>query len=108
MDFMLNYEYITTDEYDQFWKDWNTETCDELLDSLDEVKHLADKFSDDLDFFADLLGGLDAFKSTKEDKANVQPAKANAQPPVQKKPVIKVKLPNPESFIDILNGFIGK
>lgn len=108
MDFMLQYEYITTDEYDQFWKDWNTETCDELLDSLDEVKHLAEKFSDDLDFFADLLGGLDAFKSTKEDKENVQPAKADAQPPVQKKPVIKVKLPNPESFIDILNGFIGK
>lgn len=111
MDFMLEYEYITNDEYDQFWKDWNTETCDELLDSLDEIKNLADKFSDDLDFFADLFGCLGAPAEKKsEDKDNVQSEKTEkkAQAPVKKNPVIKVKLPNPESFIDILNGFINK
>lgn len=109
MDFMLEYEYITTDEYDQFWKEWDVEACDDLLDSLDEIKNLANKFSDDLVFFADLFGGLGASTEKKsEDKNNVQPAKTDAQPPVQKKPVIKVKLPHPESFIDILNGFMGK
>lgn len=109
MDFMLEYKYITTDEYDQFWKDWNDEACDELLDSLDEIKNFANKFSDDLNFFADLLNSLGAPAEKKdEDKNNVQPSKPDAQPPVQKKPVIKVKLPHPESFIDILNGFMGK
>lgn len=109
MDFMLEYEYITTDEYDQFWKDWDVEACDDLLDSLDEIKNLANKFSDDLAFFADLFSGLGASTEKKnEDKNNVQPAKTDAQAPVQKKPVIKVKLPHPESFIDILNGFMGK
>lgn len=108
MDFMLKYEYITVDEFDQFWKDWNVDTCYELLNSLDEIKNLADKFSDDLDFFADLLGGLGAPKAVKEDKDNVQPDKIEkAQTPVQKKPVIKVKLPHPETFMDILNGFLG-
>lgn len=108
MEFMRNYEYITDDEYDQFWKDWNTEACDELLNSLDEIKNLADKFSDDLDFFADLLGSLGAPKAVKEDKDNVQPDKIEkVQTPVKTKPVIKVKLPHPETFMDILNGFLG-
>lgn len=108
MEFMLNYEYITCDEYDQFWKDWNVEVCDELLDSLDEIKNLADKFSNDLDFFTDLFGGLSAPKAAKEDKDNVQPNKTEkTQTPVKTKPVIKVKLPHPETFMDILNGFLG-
>lgn len=111
MDFMLEYKYITTDEYDQFWKDWDVEACDDLLDSLDEIKNLANKFSDDLDFFADLFGCLGVPTEKKsEDKDNAQPEKMEkkAQVPAKKNPVIKVKLPNPESFIDILNGFINK
>lgn len=105
MEFMRNYKYITDDEYDQFWKDWNVEACNELLNSLDEIKNLSDKFSNDLDFFAELLGSLGA---PKEDKDNVQPDKIEkTQTPVKTKPIIKVKLPHPETFMDILNGFLG-
>lgn len=109
MDFMVEYKYITDEEYEQFWKDWDVETCDELLDSLDEIKNFANKFSNDLSFFADLLDSLGAPAEKKdEDKNNVQPSKPDTQAPAQKKPVIKVRLPHPESFIDILNGFMGK
>lgn len=108
MEFMRKYKYITDDEYDQFWKDWNVEVCNELLDSLDEIKNLSDKFSNDLDFFAELLGSLGSPKAVKEDRDNVQPDKIEkAQIPIKTKPVIKVKLPHPETFMDILNGFLG-
>lgn len=113
MGFMLEYEYITDDEYNKFWKDWNEEFCDELLDSLDEIKNLTKKFSDDLNFFADLLDGLDIPATKKDDdKNNIQLTKplnkTDTQAPVQKNPVIKVRLPHSETFMDLLNEFLGK
>lgn len=113
MEFLLDYDYITDDEYDKFWKDWDDEFCDELLNSLDEIKNWSKKFSDDLDFLEDLIDslGIPAAKED-EDKNNIQPSKpvdkTDAQPSVQKNPIIKVKLPHAENFFDLLNEFLGK
>ena len=134
MHFMVKYEYITNDEYDQFWKDWSVEECDELFAELDRIAS-AFKFlqSEECNaFLKDFLNPLGENKiqkvseksntntsadtewktigsvgSASQQTAPVQKDDKNMNKKSGKTPVIRVKLPKPNDFMDIFNDFLG-
>lgn len=133
MEFLLDYDYITTDEYDQFWNDWNEETCIEMLKELDQIIKALKKL-DNMDL-EQLFNDFFPITSLTHSKAEVKPDQNVNEPvewktirpvdsasqqtaPIQKDeknedkkggktPVIRVKLPKPNDFMDILNDFLG-
>ena len=130
MEFLLDYDYITADEYDEFWHDWDEEACAELLKELDQVTTALKKLDNmDLD---QLLNDFFPITALTHSKAEIKPDQ-NVNEPIEwktenqnvqiqkdeknknkteekkdgKVPVIRVKLPKPNDFMDILNDFLG-
>lgn len=134
MEFLLDYDYITADEYDQFWNSWDEETCAELLAELEYLAS-AVKTLQNVDFDVILKDFLTSSEKDKiqeiSEKSNtdtewktIGPVSGASQQivPIQKDeknknkteekkdgkvPVIRVKLPKPNDFMDILNEFLG-
>ena len=138
MEFLLDYDYITAEEYDEFWKKWDEESCLELLAELDHLASVLKTFqSIDLDaLLKDFLTPLEKDKiqevseksntntsadtgwkmlrpvdSTSQQTVPVQKDDKNMNKNTDKKggktPVIRVKLPKSNDFMDILNDFLG-
>ena len=134
MEFLLDYDYITADEYDQFWRDWDEETCAELLAELehlasvmktwqsvnfdaflkdfltppeeDKVQEVSKKSDTDTEWKT--IGPMD---NASQQTVPIQKDEKNKNKTEEKKdgkvPVIRVKLPKPNDFMDILNEFLG-
>lgn len=138
MEFLLDYDYITAEEYDEFWREWDEESCLELIAELDHLASALKTLQNvDIDaFLKDFLTLPEGDKVQEvSEKSNtntsadtewkmLRPVDSVSQQtvPVQKDdknmnknadkkggktPVIRVKLPKPNDFMDILNDFLG-
>lgn len=138
MAFLLDYDYITAEEYDEFWREWDEESCLELIAELDNLASALKTLQNvDIDaFLKDFLIPVEKDKiqevseksntntsadtewkmlkpvdNTSQQTVPVQKDDKNMNKNADKKcgktPVIRVKLPKPNDFMDILNDFLG-